>query len=223
MSRPAQLPFEPADRPGAVRLHLDAGSRSLVAQVMDDVARLLDPPEPGAADAADADADADAGIDTDTSGGSGEFDWLRLEAELQVDPPTDPAVARLLPDGHRDDPELAQSYRRLTEHTLRERKQSGLSRAALALRRDDPVVLEPEEVSAVLKALTDVRLVLADRIGLRTDEDAEALHLHVALLQTRAEVAGLAALPEPEQHWLSLSALYEELTWWQEALIGALH
>ncbi|MFN8078994.1 MAG: DUF2017 family protein [Kineosporiaceae bacterium] len=210
MSRPAELPFEPADRPGAVRVHLDAGSRHLVAEVMDDVARLLDPAEPD-------DAHPPA------AGSSGEFDWVRLEAELQVDPPTDPAVARLLPDGHRDDPDLAQSYRRLTEHTLRERKQTGLGRAASALRRDDPVVLAADEASDLLKALTDVRLVLADRIGLRTDEDAEALHLHVALLQTRAEVAGLAALPEPEQHWLSLSALYEELTWWQEALIGALH
>ena len=210
MSHPADAPFEPADRPGAVQVHLDAASRRLVAEVMDDVVRLLDPTEP------------DGVREPGGGGSSGDLDWLRLEAELQVDPPADPAVARLLPDGHRDDPELAQSYRRLTEHTLRERKQTGLGRAALALGREAPVVLEPDEANDLLKALTDVRLVLADRIGLRTDEDAEALHAHVALLQVRAEVAGLAALPEAEQHWLSLSALYEELTWWQEALIAAL-
>ena len=104
--------------------------------------------------------------------------------------PADPAVARLLPDASRDDPELAESFRRLTEEDLRERKRDALGLAAAALRRAAPVVLGRREAQALLKGLTDVRLVLAERLGIATDEDAEFLHAAVAAAAARAGSRG---------------------------------
>jgi len=188
-------------RRGAVRVGLTDAERQLLAALFDDVAALLDP------DPADAPAATDP--------------WRDLEAALRVEPPSDPAVARLLPEGHRDDDELAQGYRRLTEQSLREAKQSGLTRAGAALRREqDPVVLDPDEVAAVLKGLTDVRLVLAQRIGLHSDEDATDLHDQVGRLVHRAQRG--EALEPAEEHWVTMASLYETLTWWQEALVTAL-
>jgi hypothetical protein len=125
--------------------------------------------------------------------------------------PEDPAVARLLPDGNTDDPEAADEFRRLTEHGLRLRKRSNLAVAIEALERpDDPVTLDPAEANALLKGLTDVRLVLAERLGLHTDEDA-------ALLHDAVRAAG-----DTDEPWIIHAALYDVLTWWQEALVEAL-
>lgn len=183
---------------GGVRVQLGPPERALLARLLDDVEGLLGEDAAQREDALQATA-AQAG------------DVLAaLEAELTPPPPSDPAVARLLPDGHRDDPDLAAGYRRLTEHGLRERKRAGLELAAGALTRPDPVVLDPAEATALLKGLTDVRLVLAERIGLRTDEDAEALHRALA----RAD-----DLDDPRT---AAAALYDALTWWQESLVSAL-
>lgn len=123
----------------------------------------------------------------------------------------DPALSRLLPDGARDDAEAAAEFRRLTERGLRDRKRDGARLAAAALARDEPVLLEQDEAQALLKSLTDLRLVLAERLELRTDEDATLLHER--LLQ----------VDDPAQHpWTAAAALYDVLTWWQESLVGAL-
>jgi hypothetical protein len=196
-------------RRGSVAVRLEDAERALLASLLDDVAALLEPDDaaehPGAGDRAE---------DLDP--------WQQFEASMRVDPPSDPAVARLLPDGHRDDAEAAQSYRRLTEPGLRQAKRSALQRAASALRRSSPVVLTTEEALALLKGLTDVRLVLAERIGLRTDEDATHLHLHLAELAGRAGAGAEGRqLSEAEQRWAHLASIYEALTWWQEELVAA--
>jgi hypothetical protein len=120
----------------------------------------------------------------------------------------DPALARLLPDGNRDDPEAASEYRRLTEYGLRSRKRSGARLAAEALGRSEPVVLARDEALALLKAMTDVRLVLGERLELKTDEDAELLHNRLW--------AG-----EGTSSWLATASIYELLTTWQEYLVAA--
>ena len=134
-------------------------------------------------------------------------------------------MARLLPDGNRDDAELAQSFRRLTEHSLRQTKRAALALAADALRRHEPVVLDRDEASALLKGLTDVRLVLAERLDLRTDDDATTLHLRLELASAQAAEAEEPDEPDPaaqaERSWLGLAAVYEALTWWQESLVAA--
>jgi hypothetical protein len=125
--------------------------------------------------------------------------------------PRDPALERLLPSAHRDDPELAAEFRRLTEHGLRERKAANLATAVSALRGadGDKVRLDQKQAQAMVVALTDVRLLLGDRLGLRTDEDAEAL-------QDRLEAAS------PEDPQLRLAAYYDFLTWLQESLTQSL-
>ncbi len=123
-------------------------------------------------------------------------------------PPKDPALARLLPDGNRDDPEAASEYRRLTEFGLRARKRSGARLAAAALGRPEPVVLAVAEALALLKSFTDIRLVLGERLELRTDEDAEKLHERLW--------AG-----DGDPPWLATASVYELLTSWQEYLIAA--
>ncbi len=230
-------PFR-ALRSGGVAVQLDARERAVLARLLDDVAGLLEPDDadPEGADRADA-GRADADLAPDQPGEDGmpdravapapsgplaratepadvDAEWAQLaphlEAAVAAPPPRDPAVRRLLPDGSRDDPELAESYRRLTEHTLRERKRSGLTLASAALTRADPLVLDPAEAQALLKGMTDVRLVIAERLGVRTDEDAELLHR--ALL-----VAG-----DDEDEWVTAAAVYDALTWWQESLVAAL-
>jgi len=125
--------------------------------------------------------------------------------------PRDPAMERLLPSAHREDPALAAEFRRLTEHGLRERKAANLATAISALLDPDgdKVRLDQEQAQAMVVALTDVRLLLGERLGLRTDEDAD-------VLQDRLEAA---SEDDPQLH---LAAVYDFLTWLQESLIQAL-
>jgi hypothetical protein len=183
-----------------IRVQLGAGERAMLSRLFDDVERLL------ADDAAERE-----GVGPVRPGTGADDVLAALEAQLTPPPPSDPAVARLLPAGHRDDPELAAGYRRMSEHGLRARKRAGLGLAATALARREPVTLDADEALALLKALTDVRLVLAERLGVRTDEDAEALH---------AALARADALDDPRT---AAGALYDALTWWQESLVSALY
>lgn len=125
--------------------------------------------------------------------------------------PRDPALERLLPSAHRDDPALAAEFRRLTEQGLRERKTANLATAITALQAadSDKVRLDLEQAQATVVALTDVRLLLGERLGLRTDEDAEDL-------QNRLEAA---SEDDPK---LFLAAYYDFMTWLQESLTQAL-
>ena len=148
--------------------------------------------------------------------------------------PPDPALDRLLPTAHRDDPEMAAEFRRLTEHGLRERKVANLAIAIAALqdpdggggeasagsagdqgkggdrgRGGDKVRLDLVQAQALVVALTDVRLLLGERLGLRTDDDADAL-------QDRLDAA---SEDDPQ---LYLAAYYDFLTWLQESLAHAL-
>ena len=123
----------------------------------------------------------------------------------------DPAMDRILPSAHRDDPALSAEFRRLTEHGIREGKAANLATAITALLTadGDKVRLDQEQAQAMVVALTDVRLLLGERLGLRTDEDAEAL-------QDRLERAS------EDDRDLHLAAAYDFLTWLQETLIQAL-
>lgn len=125
--------------------------------------------------------------------------------------PRDPALERLLPTAHREDPAMAAEFRRLTEHGLRERKAANLATAISALLTPDgdKVSLDREQAQAMVVALTDVRLLLGERLGLRTDDDADAL-------QDRLEAAS-----EGDSE-LYLAAYYDFMTWLQESLTQAL-
>jgi hypothetical protein len=106
-----------------------------------------------------------------------------LEAEIDLDPEltalgfdggtavsADPAVARLLPDAYPDDAEASQEFRRFTEHSLAGRKLSNARELARALDAGGEIDLTPADQQAWLRTLTDLRLVLAARLGIEKDD-----------------------------------------------------
>ena len=123
----------------------------------------------------------------------------------------DPALDRLLPDAHRGDDAVAAEFRRLTEEGLRQRKSANLDVAMerLAAASDDEVALDEAQAPAFLMALTDVRLLLGERMGMRTEEDAERLH------------AAMEVIDDDDPLGYAM-AWYDFLTWLQETLTQAL-
>ena len=87
--------------------------------------------------------------------------------------PQDPALARLLPDAYRDDPDAAGEFRRFTEESLRNAKQESARIVLDTLPADGgPVKLSGEQAQSWLRALNDVRLALGVRLGV-TEEFEE--------------------------------------------------
>jgi hypothetical protein len=206
-------------RGGRVKVRLAEPDRAVIAGLLEAVSGMLDPEQAGVPEEPDADGpeepDADGlGPDADATPPVAADEaslFAELEADLTIAPPADPAVARLLPDASREDPDLAQSFRRLTEHELRRRKRTALELAASALRRPGSVVLDGSEAQALLKGLTDVRLVLAERLGIQTDEDAEFLHAAIA-----------AGAGDGDEAWSQAAGLYDVVTFLQEDLVHTL-
>ena len=130
-------------------------------------------------------------------------------------PPEDPVLQRLLPDAYRDNPEDSGEFRRFTESALTSAKVANAETvlatlAAGGLNVADesgaPVEIElgPDEVQAWLRSLTDIRLSLAVRLGIETEEDT-------MLLENSSDQA-LVAMAE----------LYGWLGYVQETLVQAL-
>ena len=127
-----------------------------------------------------------------------------LDPDQDVERPTDPALLRLLPDADSSDPQRSAEYRRLTERDLRESKLHSIRIALHSLgQHPGPISIDSTAAGAWMRALTDVRLVLASRVGITTDEDAERL------------LGGDADGSETSEAILSL---YELTTWLQEHL-----
>jgi hypothetical protein len=178
-----------------VSARLDDGERTLLAHLFVEVWELL------------------GGEDGSAGGDVGQAAADPLEAMVGIgtstSEPTDPALARLLPSANRDDDEVAAEFRRYTEQGLRARKRAGLEVARQTLARDGAMDLDRSEAAAWVVALTDVRLVLGERLALRTDEDASAI---------ADRLGGLA----PDDPQVYLVAIYDFLTWLQESLVQAL-
>ena len=100
-------------------------------------------------------------------------------------PVADPAIARLVPAGYREDQSAAQEFRRLTEGDLLATRRRDAERVRATLAASDAaapdsaasgetpceVVLDAESTAAWLRTLTALRLVLAERLGIVTDAD----------------------------------------------------
>ncbi|HET6301672.1 DUF2017 family protein [Microbacterium sp.] len=122
-----------------------------------------------------------------------QFDELLDSTEQAAD---DPAVARLVPDAYEEDPDAAREFRAVTESDLLSRRRSDAAAVIESLRPaiDDPhpleegeegdlvdetgdltdtvtIPLDPETVNAWLRALAAIRLVLASRLGIRSEDD----------------------------------------------------
>ncbi|RBY79822.1 DUF2017 domain-containing protein [Geodermatophilus sp. TF02-6] len=84
----------------------------------------------------------------------------------------DPVVARLLPAGHRSDPELAADYRGMTESALRSGKTDDLATVRASLPSDGGTVrLDPDQAAAWLRTSNDLRLALGTRLDIAEDTE----------------------------------------------------
>jgi hypothetical protein len=168
---------------------LEPGEARLLRALLDDVISMLEPDtapseDPLAALVGMSGADADAAA------------------------PDDSAVRRLLPDAVRGDDDEALAFRRLTERSLREQKIGALRSTAL-LSESSPMTLNEEQARFFAQALNDVRLVLADRLAIETEEDAERLH----------DIADSKDVDNVESY---LALVYNFVTWLQESLVQAM-
>ncbi len=119
--------------------------------------------------------------------------------------PEDPVLARLLPDGYRDDPDAAREFRRFTESGLRSAKVE----SAQTLLRTLPsaggrVKLTAEQAEAWLRSLNDVRLALGVRLGVTDEYD------------------GLSEDVESDDPRYAYIQVYQWLAFLQESLVNAL-
>ena len=97
--------------------------------------------------------------------------------------PDDPVLARLFPTAYRDDDEAAGEFRRFTETELRTGKAASagavidaLEEAGLPAEVDETglmidVELDTDEAVTWMKAITDMRLALATRLGVEDDDE----------------------------------------------------
>lgn len=103
-----------------------------------------------------------------------ELDLLRNLADQYLGVLTaevgDPALERLFPAGYRDDPEAAAEFASLTRSSLRSRKVQNAEKVLIAL-DDSSVRLDGAAMGRWLPFLTDLRLVLAQRLDIRRDDD----------------------------------------------------
>lgn len=87
---------------------------------------------------------------------------------------SDAAVARLLPDAYPDDAEASEEFRRFTQSGLAERKVTNAETVIRSLGGagvTGSVVLDGSEALSWLRCLTDIRLTIASRLGIETEDD----------------------------------------------------
>jgi hypothetical protein len=84
----------------------------------------------------------------------------------------DPVMARLLPDGHRGDPELAADYRELTESSLRSGKTDDLAIVRATLPEGGGEIrLDRDQAGAWLRTSNDLRLALGTRLDITEETE----------------------------------------------------
>lgn len=142
----------------------------------------------------------------------------------EVRVPADPAVRRLLPDASREDAEVSTEFRRFTQGDLAaEKAQRLLLLADLLLAGDPqdaealtPLIVRPDDARRVAGALTDVRVVLAERLDLRTDDQVEELHDEVL---SREEQGSEPDEEAPDAARRFLASVFLMSGWLQESLV----
>jgi len=118
----------------------------------------------------------------------------------------DPALVRLFPEAYPGDAEASSEFRRFTLDGLTDRKLRN-ARTVIATLEDatsatgtTEIRLDPQAAQAWVRTLTDIRLVLASRLGI-DDEESEA--------------------PGGEP-WVVVGDVYDWLGWVQDSLVSAL-
>jgi hypothetical protein len=205
------------------RAVLDPVERQVIASIVAEVVELLGAtldtavPDPDEADP--------EGFDRDEAG-----QLARAVAPPSATVPDDTAVLRLLPDASRDDPEVSEEFRRLTEGDLRDAKVRRLVAFWRLLQAGGEsgrgrLELPREDASDLAATLTDIRLVLADRLGLGDDERVEALYSELERDELEPDEPGRSTDPEAveaAQRRRFLGSVYTLLTYLQESLLTAM-
>lgn len=166
--------------------YLEPAERELLRSLFDDVISMLEPEERANQDP----LAALVGLDTEAR------------------EPSDRALRRLLPNVMKNDDDASLEFRRYTERSLREGKIGALKAASLGLDRNE-LVLTADDARHWATALNDVRLVLAERLDIRDDADADNVHL----MQDWSQA-------EDVESYLAL--VYNFTTWLQESLVQAM-
>ena len=171
---------------GGVRTKFDAPEAALLRSLIEQVMSLLDDAVDGRTDPEPEPGQVSPGRDP----GPGHPDEIldssvndipgaaELDAMMGFSPrtraPLDPALARLLPDAYRDDPDASGEFRRYTEQSLRSAKQEVAQTVLDTLPADGgPVKLSREQAQSWLRALNDVRLTLGVRLGVTEEFEDE--------------------------------------------------
>ena len=92
-------------------------------------------------------------------------------------PIEDTALQRLFPDAYRDDRDASRDFRRYTQSEQAQAKTRSAATvlADIAASHHGRVTLPPDHVDDWLTTLTNLRLVLAIRLGIEHESDTEAL------------------------------------------------
>jgi len=96
-------------------------------------------------------------------------------ADVVRDPELDdaPLLARLFPDAYRDDPAASAEFGRYTRAELEGRKVEAAERIA-ATATEGRVELDAESAAIWVRSLTDLRMMVGTRLGIREDGDEPA-------------------------------------------------
>lgn len=194
--------------PGGFASRVSEEERNILLRLVLDVAALIadedEAPPPPPAPCPNGDPIAHLDFDLETA----DDDHLDL----------DPALERIFPPMSVSDPELAKELRTLTLGDLRRGKIANLWMIVQCLRvAQEAVIVNTEQVAGWLSALTDLRLVLASRLGIDDDESAEKVHALAVTATSEAE-----AESGEDDLRLALASLYSGVTWWQESLLSAI-
>ncbi len=193
--------MKPFRRKGpAIVASFDVNEVTLLRTLVRDIDAML---APGPAEGPEG-----AGDPADDPPGQEPLDPLHAIVGLPAGPgpehPSDPVLARLLPDAYGDDDEAASDFRRFTESELRETKRGALAVLAASLpAAAGKVRLTEEQAEAWLAALNDIRLALGVQLGV-----AEEWYLELERLSPTS----------PRGRRL---LIYDVLTHWQSSLLAA--
>ncbi|AOP52995.1 MAG: DUF2017 family protein [Brevibacterium aurantiacum] len=171
-----------------VVLELEDNERSLMLTVFTDLAALL-------------------AEDDNEDGRPDSENWEARLGLVERPRPQDPALLRLFPDVDPLDEERSREFRRLTEFDLQQAKAHNVRIVLNGLAKGSSITLNHDEVLAWMKGLNDLRLVLAVRMGIDTEEAQEEKY------------AQREDLDESEELTLTL---YDFLTWIQDRLTTTL-
>ncbi|SMX73096.1 DUF2017 family protein [Brevibacterium aurantiacum] len=171
-----------------VVLELEDNERSLMLTVFTDLAALL-------------------AEDDNEDGRPDSENWEARLGLVERPRPQDPALLRLFPDLDPLDEERSREFRRLTEFDLQQAKAHNVRIVLNGLAKGSSITLNHDEVLAWMKGLNDLRLVLAVRMGIDTEEAQEEKY------------AQREDLDESEELTLTL---YDFLTWIQDRLTTTL-